>query len=98
MTHPVVFTPAARLDVTEARDWYGARSPAAMRRFVAEMDRQIERIRENPAQYPVVSADVRRVLLQRFPYALLYRETAESVVVIACFHARRDPKVWRRRL
>lgn len=98
VTHAVIFTPAAKLDVIEARDWYGARSPAAMRGFIAELDRQVGRIRENPVQFPVVSGDVRRTLLRRFPYALLYRDTGEGVVVIVCFHARRDPKVWRRRV
>jgi toxin ParE1/3/4 len=41
--------------------------------------------------------EVRRVLMKRFPYALFYLIQEESIVVVACFHAKRDPIDWLRR-
>jgi plasmid stabilization system protein ParE len=51
----------------------------------------------NPFQYSVVHGEKRRALLRRFPYALTYRASEDEVVILACLHARRDPKRWQRR-
>lgn len=65
--------------------------------FERETDRQVVRMAENPMQFPIIMADVRRVRLRRFPYSLFYRISDEAVFVIACFHASRDPRVWQSR-
>jgi toxin ParE1/3/4 len=41
---------------------------------------------------------VRRKLLQRFPYAIVFVETEEVVRVISVMHGHRRPAFWRRRL
>jgi plasmid stabilization system protein ParE len=51
----------------------------------------------NPQAFPVVHEQVRRALLRKFPYVLFYLVEAERIVVLACFHARRDPADWLRR-
>ena len=48
-------------------------------------------------QFPTVSGDVRRALLHTFPYAVYFRPSDETVVVLAVLHLRRNPKVWRGR-
>ena len=45
----------------------------------------------------MVQRDIRRQLLKRFPYGLFYRLIHDQVVVVACFHAKRSPGVWRSR-
>jgi hypothetical protein len=37
------------------------------------------------------------VLVQRFPYALLYSISDDRVVVTVCFHTHRDPRRWHAR-
>ena len=39
-----------------------------------------------------------RLLLRRFPYAVVVRESAEEVLVIAFAHTARRPGYWRHRL
>ncbi len=46
----------------------------------------------DPLRHPCVLDEIRRVRLKRFPYALFYRVTGDTVAVIACLHHRRDPK------
>jgi len=54
---------------------------------------------QNPRQFPVVFKNVRRALLRRFPYSLFFViETDETLSVIACFHASRNPARWQRRV
>jgi plasmid stabilization system protein ParE len=45
----------------------------------------------------MVDGDVRRALVLHFPYCLYYRVKRDRVVVVAVFHAARNPTVWRRR-
>ena len=95
----VIFTPIARQELIEARDWYESRSPDLGRSFLAAVDVAVERISSNPAQFPVVYKNIRRALLRRFPYALMFvTEADDSITVIACFHGSRDPAHWQRRM
>ncbi len=45
-----------------------------------------------------VYGDVRKAVVRRFPYVVLYREDAAEVVVIAVFHTSRDPSIWQARV
>jgi plasmid stabilization system protein ParE len=63
-------------------------------RFRAELALAAQRIAGNPLRFPVILHDVRRALLRRFPYSLLFRVETEAVTVIACFHASRDLQEW----
>ena len=90
--------PAARLDVIDAQDWYERQAQGLGGRFRREIDIQVERIVENPLQFPEMLADVRRVRLRRFPYGLFFRVLPDAVYVIACFHSSRDPLIWQSRI
>jgi plasmid stabilization system protein ParE len=46
----------------------------------------------------VIEGDIRKAVLRRFPYVILFRALEHEVVVIACFHGRRDPDEWRTRI
>lgn len=98
MTRSLIVLPAARLELIAAQDWYEQASVGLGRAFRAELDREVGRIIDNPRQFPVVLRDVRRARLRRFPYGLFFREREDGVVLVACFHASRDPVVWKARL
>lgn len=93
----VIFTPAARAELIEAQDWYEAGASRLGRRFRHAIDALAERMSANPRQFPAVFKDVRRAPLRRFPYALFFVVERETLFVIACFHASRNPLQWQRR-
>lgn len=94
----VVFTPRARAELIDAQDWYENEVPGLGRRFRAAVEAVIVRMIANPGQFPVIHKNVRRALLRRFPYALMFvTEADETLTVIACFHGSRDPAQWRDR-
>jgi plasmid stabilization system protein ParE len=96
--YPVIFTPAARAELVDAQDWYENEVPGLGRRFRAAVDAVVQSMSLNPRQFPVVYKSIRRALLRRFPYALMFVvETDETLTVIACFHGSRDPAHWRKR-
>jgi len=94
---PVVFTPIAQTELVDAQEWYESESPGLGRRFRAAVDAVVERMGDNPRQFPVVHKNF-RALLRRFPYALMFViEPDESLTVVACFHGSRNPIQWQRR-
>lgn len=96
---PVAFTPAARAELVDARNWYERESPGLGRYFTSAVDAVIERMRINPRQFPIVHKTIRRALLQHFPYSLmLVIEEDDALTVIACFHGSRDPIRWQQRM
>jgi plasmid stabilization system protein ParE len=54
-------------------------------------------IGRNPLAYPVVYRQVRRVLIRRFPYGVMYVLEEDVITIIACFNVKRDPKQWQNR-
>ena len=93
----VNFTKAARAELIAAQDWYEGEATGLGRRFRQAIDALIERMSDNSRQFPTVFKNVRRALLRRFPYALFFVVEDDTVIVIACFHASRDPSHWQKR-
>jgi plasmid stabilization system protein ParE len=93
----VIFTQAARAELIKAQDWYESEASGLGRRFRQAIDALAERMSANPRQFPIVLKNVRRALLRRFPYSLFFLVEDETVLVIACFHASRDPLQWQNR-
>ena len=96
MTAPI-FRPAAAADVEDAWQWYEARREGLGDEFLDVVQATLESITAHPESAPVVHRDVRRQLLRRFPFGLFYRIVEGQVVVVACFHAKRSPRLWRSR-
>jgi hypothetical protein len=62
----------------------------------------VDRIEEAPLSFPLVvrlDADlgVRRALLHRFPYSVVFLPLATELRVLAIAHLHRRPGYWRRR-
>ena len=91
MSRGAALTELARDDIRKARRWYRSLHPLLERDFVRSVRTCVDRIVEFPEAHPLVHPNVRKALVGRFPYLVLYRYAAGSVVLIAVFHARRDP-------
>jgi plasmid stabilization system protein ParE len=96
--HPVIFTRTASAELIDAQAWYENEARGLGRHFRQAVDAVIKRMSASPRQFPVIYRNVRRALLRRFPYALMFViDPDETLTVIACFHGSRDPAHWQRR-
>ena len=94
MPRQVSFRPLAQYDVDSAISWYGDERPAIALAFIQSLDVIIDRIRENPLQFPVVRGEVRRALLGRFPYGVFFVASGKRIDVLAVVHLHREPSTW----
>lgn len=92
------FTPEADAELTEARQWYSHHRKDLDLEFMQCIEIALQRIGSNPLLCPVVYGNLRRAVVRRFPFAILYEVTAEEIEIIAVFHSRRNPDVWKSRV
>lgn len=97
LRRPIAFATEAELEAREAFLWYEARNPRSANRFEAQVVAALDRIAEAPEQGPEIEPGIRRMLLHRFPYALLYAIESDRILVLAVMHLRRRPGYWRGR-
>lgn len=97
MNLSVIFRRQARREFDEAADWYEQRRAGLGARFVAAVERVLDQAEGNPGRYAEVLEGVREGIVQGFPYCVYFREEGEEIVVLAVFHASRDPAVWQSR-
>ena len=93
----VDFHPEAVIEGAAAHAWYTERSQVAAAALATELDRAVSEITEQPTRWPRYLYGTRRYLLRRFPYAIVYREKAGSVLVVAFAHSSRLPGYWKNR-
>jgi plasmid stabilization system protein ParE len=94
---PLILIDEAEQDVADAYGWYAGQRPALGDDYLTAIRVAVDRVRTEPRVHPCVHGEVRRMLVKRFPYSILYREEPERVVVVAVFHAKRDPSIWKTR-
>ena len=97
MDHSLLIRPEAQADLDEAYHWYEQQREGLGSDFLLCVEEALEKIRRTPGLYPLVYKELRRMLIRRFPYGLFYLVEEEMIVVVAVFHARRDPKQWESR-
>ena len=92
------FHPEAEAEFIEAAAYYERNVPGLGERFGNEVRGTIERLLEYPELGFLINANLRRVMLTRFPYSLIYSATSDLLRVVAVAHARRRPGYWRPRI
>lgn len=90
--------PAALVELREAADWYESRSRGLGDVFLSAADHVVNSIQTNLEGGSLMETlddpHVRRVLLKRFPYAVIYELFKDRVHVLAVAHTSRRPNCW----
>ena len=66
-------------------------------KFVAQIRLVLERIAADPQRQVAIYHGIRKAIVPKFPYVILYREAPGEVLVISVFHTSRDPSAWKSR-
>jgi len=83
--------------------WYEKERAGLGAEFHKAIDAALDIIVENVVPLSTVpgiaaSRGVKRLVLRRFPYSVIVRETREEVIVIAFAHTSRRPGYWKNRI
>lgn len=97
MSRQFLVAAEAQADIAEAVEWLNDRSPALPLRFRNAVEDAFKAISEYPEMFPVVHREIRRALLQHFPYSVFYVVYEHVILIVGVVHQARNPAVWKRR-
>lgn len=94
------FHPEAEEEFIKTIDFYEEQERELGLDFSIEVYQAIQRVIANPESWTKRSKKIRRILLQRFPFGILYHYNSKTgeILIIAVMHLRRQPDYWRERL
>ncbi len=95
--------PAADIEAADAAVWYDDQREGLGDEFLAEWQAALDHIRNAPEQLSKLEGyagrhEIRRYLMRRFPYIVIFVRRTADLVVVAVSHTRRRPQYWLERL
>ena len=90
----VIFDKLAKLELDDAAQYYELQIAGLGLRFQEEVKRGSRRILEYPEAWAIENEDIRRYVLHKFPYKILYSIEKNHIYIIAIAHGHRRPNYW----
>lgn len=91
------FLPPAEDEMSEAALFYDSASVGLGVDFLDDVQQRIDNLREYPKSGTQIAPQLRRKLLHKFPFSIIYSEEADGIVIVSLAHHRRRPGYWQSR-
>ncbi|MEK6806194.1 MAG: type II toxin-antitoxin system RelE/ParE family toxin [Pseudomonadota bacterium] len=92
-----IFLPPARQELNEAIAFYESKSSGLGISLSEEVEAYVQKLDQFPLTGQRLRGPLRRMLLSRFPYQLIYRIERSQLIVLALAHQKQKPGYWQRR-
>ena len=90
----IIFSPLAKSELDDACRFYEIEFSGLGQQFKEEVHKASLRIAEYPKAWSIEHGEVRKCLLHRFPFKILYSIEHDHIFVIAIAHQHRKPDYW----
>ena len=94
----IIFTELAWNELQDAELYYELEIPGLGRKFREEVIKAVKRIRQYPKAWAIEKSSIRKSLLHKFPYKILYSIESDHITIIAIAHQHRRPSYWVERI
>ena len=88
------FVSPAEREMVQAAQYYNSKVPNLGAEFLHEVKKAIKQLKADPDAAQKVRGEVRRRLIRRFPFGVLYRIDPDEIVILAVMHLSRRPDYW----
>ncbi len=92
------FHPEAENEFISSIDYYEKCQVGLGYDFAQIINSAIIDIAASPKTWPLFYSDIRRRLVNRFPFAILYSDEGTVIYILAVMHLSRDPHYWQSRI
>ena len=92
------FLTVAQQEFDEAVEWYTQQASHLGAQFLDEVNTALKRITTYPSSCMEIEGGIRRCVINRFPYGLIYGVDEDIIVIIAVAHLHRKPRYWSKRI
>lgn len=94
----IEFLPEAKTELNEAIEYYELQVKGLGATFKSVAKSTIKRIATFPEAWSVVRPDIRKCIMHKFPYNVLYSINNDTILIIAITHHHRYPNHWSNRV
>ena len=94
----VRFLTPAEIEMLEASIYYESQAAYLGDDFLDIVEAAVTEIAETPEIWPEIDPGIRRRVLRRFPYSVLYQIINEEIIIVAVMHHKQKPHYWIDRL
>lgn len=85
----------AYCEIDESKDYYNLQKDGLGLDFKSDIFTAVNNIASFPTLYPLISSNIRRCLLHRFPFSIFYAVRNNTVIILSVAHQHRKPKKWK---
>jgi plasmid stabilization system protein ParE len=93
----VKFHNEAEAELTEAALFYEDKVVGLGKSLVADIQNAVTFIRFHPDTPPHLGQLLRKFVVKRFPYSIIYLHDEQSIFILAIAHDKRRPGYWKSR-
>lgn len=90
----IIFTEFAKTELLDAIDYYELEYAGLGKTFKEEVKASISRIIRFPTAWPIERGEIRKCLMHKFSYKILYSIEKDHILIIAIAHQHRRPDYW----
>lgn len=90
----IFFTKLAKQELDDAFIFYELENTGLGIKFNNEIKKSLKRIIKNPEAWSIECGEIRKALLHRFPYKILYSIEKDHILILAIAHQHRKPNYW----
>ncbi|MCC5934494.1 MAG: type II toxin-antitoxin system RelE/ParE family toxin [Balneolales bacterium] len=91
------FLSIAQKELLDSMAYYEQMDPGLGIKFMEEVEETVAFIMQYPQSGMLLNAYARRVLLNRFPFGVVYRLRGSELVILSVMHLKREPNFWIKR-
>ncbi len=92
------FLAPAEIEMLEAAAYYELQVETLGENFLDIVETAVAEIAEEPKIWTEIDKGIRRRLIRRFPYFILYSINKNEIIILAVMHQKQKPNYWIDRL
>ena len=90
----IEFLPVAKAELDDAVEYYELELPGLGKKFKEEVRSSLKRIAVFPKAWSLIRPEIRKCILHKFPYNILYTIEKNRILILAIAHHHRNPEYW----
>ncbi|PRM99505.1 type II toxin-antitoxin system RelE/ParE family toxin [Aliarcobacter cryaerophilus] len=90
----VLFLELAEQEFYDSQEYYEEHQTNLGNKFTSEVYNALKRIQKFPSMFIKVKKDIRKCIINKFPFNILYSIEGDIILVIAIAHHHRNPDYW----
>lgn len=93
----ICFVDEASGEFRDAVEYYNEQRQGLGFELANEVKATLSRIGLYPVTWPEFESGIRKCIVKRFPYALIYTVEDDVIIILAVMHMKRKPDYWKNR-